>query len=261
MLKLIRRPVTDFLGPEHRKGLQNRAASARRLATDPALTVRDKSTRIGYQWDAFRKGETSRGTFDGLWCELRAMAFDKCAFCEIPAPDTVEHLAEKGAHPAQAFDWPNLLAACATCNRQRENSGLTAAPLDPSAIEPLDYFGWDEYGNIAPALVHAAQVQAHETMYGLRRFAGERRRLVQTVRVLIATIAVEAPLRTEILDALRETLTGTTAWLGPVREHLLRPPSDDDALLLDEALRRRPEIRTWVAPWLRPPPWVHARWR
>jgi 5-methylcytosine-specific restriction endonuclease McrA len=262
VLKLIRRRESDFLPEKHRRALKARLASARALAANAALTATARSQRIGYQCDNFRAGKTSAGTFAALWDELLEMSFHKCALCETPAPDTVEHLEEKSIAPDRAFAWPNLLAACDTCNRRRENSGIAGAPLDPSDGEPLDYLGWDEYGGFVvrdPA--RTAAIERHVEMYGLKRFARARATVVRTVRKLLSVAVNEQPVQADARDALQDLLTGNAAWLGPVREYLLRPPSEDDALLLDEVLRKLPAIRQWVAPWLRPPPWALAIWR
>lgn len=261
MLKLARRPVTDFLGVEHREGLAARVASAEALAADVTRTSGEKSKAIRGRWDDFRAGRTSKGTFAALWRELRAMAFDKCAFCETPGPGTVEHLDEKSAAPQRAFDWANLLPACDTCNRTRENSGIATRPLDPSAVEPLDSFGWDEYGDFAPAPAYRELVADVVRMYGLHRFREERRKAVTVFRALLAALVNEGSPKPDTLAALRAMLTGTSAHLGPIREYLLRPPTDDDAFMVRGAVALVPELRTLVAPWLRPPAWAADFWR
>lgn len=263
MLKLVRRPVIEFLDLEQQRGVQARVDAARRLDADMTLTSAEKSKRIGQRWDDFRAGRTSKGTFAALWRELRAMAFDKCALCETPGPGTVEHLEEKSFAPSSAFDWPNLLPACDTCNRTRENSGITAKPLDPSdaTVEPLDYFGWDEYGDFAPAPAHQGVVRDLVNMYGLHRLREERSKVIKIFRALLASLVLEDTLDIKIVEALRALLTATSACLGPIREYLLRPPTEDDALLVRGALQRLPEIRTLVQPWLRPPAWSPAWWR
>jgi hypothetical protein len=260
VLKLIRRTTSDFLAPVQQQALQKRVAAARSLASQATLTGAQKSKRISSQWDAFRAGRTSQGVFDVLWRELREMALDKCAICETPRPDTVEHLEEKSKAPARAFDWDNLLAACGTCNRYRENSGVSATPIDPSGLEPLDHFGWDEYGGFAPAPAHQVAVRNHARMYGLNRFREQRRNRVLTVRALLASLVLEQPQRKDTVDALQVNLSSNSEWLGPVREYLLRPPTENDGLLVEEAIRKLPQLREWVRPWLRPPPWAPARW-
>ncbi len=261
MLKLVRRPLAEFLSPEHQRGLTARVDGARTLAKDTTRTSAEKSKSIGERWDAFRAGRTSKGTFDALWTELCAMAFEKCAFCETPAPGTAEHLEEKAAVPSKAFDWENLLPACDTCNRNRENSGIHATPLDPSTVEPLDYFGWDEYGSFAPKVGHETTVDDLVRMYGLHRFQEQRRTEILVLRALLTALVEEEATEPNTTTALRTVLTATHAWLGPVRDYLLRPPTDDDALLVRGALLLMPEIRALVEPWLRPPPWAGPPWR
>lgn len=189
VLKLNRRRVDEFLSPEHQQALKNRVESAAMLASkvldaDATKDAKMKSSRIGDQWDAFVAGRTSKGTFGALWVELNAMAFQKCAFCEIPAPDTVEHLEEKSKTLLKAFDWDNLLAACFKCNTHRQHSGITSAPIDPAQDEPLDLFGWDEYGNFAPKAGHEKRVHDHKDMYGLDRYRNERKKHVSVVKTM-----------------------------------------------------------------------------
>lgn len=259
MLRLHRRQVSEFLDASHQAALANRVTSAHSLA-DSELSSAEKSSRIGDQWDAFRGGRTSRGTCDKLWDELQAMAFHKCAFCETPHPTTIEHLAPKSSAPRTAFDWGNFLAACGTCNLWRQNSRVDARPFDPSSAEPLDHFGWDEHGEFAPNPAHETMVGDLVAMYGLHRLRGQRHRAVANLRSWLINVIDEDASKPETIQALRLGLTGTTEWLGPVREYLLRPPSEDDALLVRGALMLLPELRAWVEPWLAPPPWAPAWW-
>ena len=261
MLKLVRRPLTEFLDVSHRESLKNRVDSAQQLALDAGRTSAEKSRNARQQWDAFRAGRTSRGTFDALWIELCAMAFNKCALCETPSPGTVEHMEEKSRAPERTFDWENLLAACDTCNRNRQNSGVAAKPLDPSGgLEPLDYFGWDEYGDFAASPKHEATVRDLVVMYGLDRFREERCSAVKILRALLSALVNEEAKTTDTLEALRVVLDATRGWRGPVREYLLRPPTENDKLLVAGALHFMPEIQKLVEPWLRPPLWAQSQW-
>lgn len=263
MLKLVRRPLIEFLSTDQQDALARRVSSAAQLSARTDLTAEEKSKRINSQWDAFRAGRTSAGTFASLWGELCDMTFHKCAFCEVSEPDTVEHLQEKSKMPARAFDWSNLLSACSSCNRTRENSGVATLPIDPSdvRVEPLDYFGWDEYGDFAPDPGHAPLVADLVSMYGLHRFREERRAAINVFRGLLSSLIREDAESQETVDALRLVLSPTKAWLGPIRDYLLRPPTESDELLVRGALRLLPEIRTLVQPWLRPPPWAPNWWR
>lgn len=255
MPRLQRRRPAEFLSDPDLKLLAKRCASAGKIAltTDPGTKIRDA-------WDNFRQGKSARGVCDQLWVELKAMAYEKCALCEVPGPNTIEHLAEKARFPGKAFDFENLLAACGTCNLSRENSGSAAPPLDPSAMEPLDLLGWDEYGSFIAATSQRSHVDNHVAMYGLDRVKGERAKMVRVLRALLAAAALEEPIQSATRAGLESLLAATSGWLGPVREYLLRPPSPNDALILDAALHRLPALRTWVSAWLHPPPWAAPRW-
>lgn len=261
MLKLERRLLSSFLAPGHQSALKRRRASAATLANQKLSSV-EKSRRIGHQWDAFRAGRTSKDTFSMLWAELLDMAFSKCALCESAGPGTVEHLEGKSKTPARAFDWENLLPACDHCNRSRQNTGIASQPLDPSdpLVEPLDYFGWDEFCNFAPNPAHAPLVQATVRMYDLRRLRRERESAVMVVRTMLTSLVTETPTQQNTILGLRSALDGALAHRGAVREYLLRPPSHDDAFIIDSALELWPEFRQLVQPWLRPPAWAKPRW-
>ncbi len=258
MLRLERRKVEQFLDVNHRKALKKRVAAAVKLAAKQPSKKRSDSIRDA--WKNFRAGKSSPGTCNLLWNELCAMCFEKCALCEVPGPGTIEHIEEKAKKPSRMFDWDNQLAACGDCNRNRENSQMDASPIDPSGQEPLDYFGWDEHGKFTPNPKCRDQVNAHIAMYNLTRFDDARKhRLVSLKGHLFALTDQDAPAH-ETIAAIQAELEATTAWQGPIREYLLRPPTLADEWLIDEALRRLPSIRTWVRPWLRPDKLAGTRW-
>lgn len=190
------------------------------------------------------------------------MSFEKCALCEVPGPGTIEHVDEKAKKPARMFDWDNWLAACGHCNTHRQNSQITDSPLDPSnGDEPLDYFGWSEHGVFAPVPKHKARVDAHVKMYDLARFNEARKERLQSFKGHLFALTQQSKVAAETVTAIEGALGGTTAWQGPIREYLLCPPTPADVWLVDEALQRLPEIRTWVKPWLRPGKRAGTRWR
>lgn len=78
---------------------------------------------------------------------------------------------------------------------------------------------------------------------------------VKVLCALLASVESEDTLGGETVEAVRALLAPTSACLGPIREYLLRPPTENDSLLVQYALQRMPEIRTLVRPWLRPPMW------
>lgn len=260
MLKLERCNIDNVLPDiDHRKALKKRLAAAVKLAARQPSKERGKSIRDA--WNNFRAGKAAKGTCDLLWNELLEMSFQKCALCEVPGPGTIEHLEEKATKPERMFDWNNLLPACGDCNTHRENSKIKSTPVDPSnGDDPLDYLGWSEYGVFMPYANCRDRVDNHVAMYNLARSNKAREcRLVSFKGHLFALTEQSTP-APETTAALQAELEATTAWLGPIREYLLRPPTQADEWLVDEALRRLPVIRTWVRPWLRPGKWAGSRW-
>lgn len=260
MLRLVRRPLAEFLTSEQRSALTERMEGAREIAVDVEITGVQRTKRCRSRWDDFRRGRTSLGVFEVMWSELLAMGFNKCAFCEIPEPTTVEHLDPIARAPQCTFDWLNLLAACSTCNTHREHSGIDAPPFDPSRKEPLDLFGWDEYGNFAPRPGSSHEVDALVEAYGLHRYRRERELVVQVLRQQLTLLIMEESERENTIEMLGKLLAPEKAWIGPIREYLLRPPSKDDALLIQGTLQLLPDFRRWVDPWLRPPEWAPEWW-
>lgn len=262
MLKLERRPLTEFLDQDHRTALDGRIKKAQEFSMLAASSKR--SQQISDAWNNFRQGKTARGTCDALWSELKAMSFHKCSFCEIPEPNTIEHIEEKAKAPERMFSWTNLLAACSMCNTTRQNSGIFEQPINSSVCEPLDYLGWDELsGKFVPNPQYKAQVDAHVDMYKLNRLDQERKYKLLAFKHHLLAITRQTPPTSQTKSLIEEALKPNALCLGPVREYLLRPPTVHDKWLIKEALRCLPEINDWVKLWLRPGSlggdiWSHA---
>lgn len=218
-------------------------------------------------WDSFRNDKVRREwqVFHVVWAALRAMSFLKCALCESPQPDTVEHIAPKAApgNVALVFAWENLLPACDTCNRRRQNSGIGSALLDPSNPpgDLLDVLGWDDKG-VCSAVGSQYTQLVDDTVraYGLARFNDQRRTHVRRVRFVLARAFEQAVLDDETRTRLIEELDAGTPWLGAVREYLLRPPTPRERELVARTFRKHALLPDLVAPWLRPPPGLLPPW-
>jgi len=259
VLKLIRQQEEAFLSPAQRRQLQERTAA-----------VLQQPAKVEGYWKRFREGRSAPGVCRALKAELDAMSFHKCAFCETPKPATIEHRKGKAGHPQHTFDWNNLLASCRDCNSGRQNSGLDTIPLDLPDVEPLDHFVWGEDGAFFPRPGEEGAVRDLVEMYGLNRFKFERAHAIRSLREhLTALILEEEPATTPMREedrgirreAIQRHLDVHLAHRGPVRGYLLCPPTEADRLLIIGAVERLPEIRTWVADWLRPPAWAGEPWQ
>lgn len=93
---------------------------------------------------------------------LEELFYDKCAYCESrPTPSNawdVEHyrpkgrVAENAKHPGYywlAYEWDNLLPACADCNRKRKDAPRYDDPKELPAQGKLDQFPVEDEKNRA----------------------------------------------------------------------------------------------------------------
>src|SRR5262249_24366061 len=126
--------------------------------------------------------------------------------------------------------------------------------IDPCSDEPLEYFVWDQRtGATAVSPDPARQPRARATrelfMLDQEPLRKERRNKCLDVLYLLARVIREEPVTAETRDRLHDHLQGHRPWLGIIRQLLARP-SDRERPLVNAALAKLPEIRTWAADWL-----------
>ncbi len=106
----------------------------------------DSGSEVVATWKAQRKSASMKRVIN----VLRQMTGkrERCMYCEDSRGIDVEHFWPKLRYPARAFRWPNLLWACAGCNRvkiDRFPRDETGEPLliDPTDVDPWDYLFYD----------------------------------------------------------------------------------------------------------------------
>lgn len=229
------------------------------------LTPGDKL--IQSRWNEFRSRHP-KGAGKKVFNALFTCFHGKCAYCEQIAPLTIEHVFPKAAYPARMFRWNNLLPVCRNCNSARSESmplAVDGTPLllDPTRDEPLDYLSWDLLTGATidcPLPGRRERAEATRVGFALRLYDGERLHAALNLRFFLARVVREPEISEETKERLRAHLSASRPWLGIVREMLLRPTRDDDRRLAEAAIARLPEIRDWVASWLRPPEWAAQAW-
>ncbi len=224
--------------------------------------------RIQSRWDYFRstrKDQAGKKVFEALLDSFH----QKCAYCEQTAPRTIEHLFPKAGYPARMFRWNNLLPVCRNCNSNR-NESMPLAPdgtpllLDPTRDEPLDYLSWDPLTGATmdrPLPGRRERAEATRSAFALHLYDRNRLDAVKDLRFLLARVIREPEVSEDTKERLRAHLLPSYPWLGIVREMLLRPTQEQDRRLAKAALAKLPEIRDWVASWLRPPAWAAQDWK
>jgi uncharacterized protein (TIGR02646 family) len=247
VIRIHRPDAATALGTPARTYLSRKSAEAAGYpANDP---------RIAQAWASFL-GTAARRNVDAA---LDAHTRGKCAYCENVAAKDIEHFYPKSIYPGRMFFWDNFLRGCKNCNNAKvDRFPLDAAGrrllIDPCAEEPLDYFVWDPKTGatgLAPDPLRQPRALATRELFALDQepLREERRNKVGVILYLLARVSQEDPVTPETRNRLRDELQPHRPWLGIIRQLLTRP-SGQDRLLVNAALARLPEIRTWAADWL-----------
>lgn len=247
MIRLRRPAAHQALGSRTRTYLRGRSASA--------AGYRPHDPRIEPAWASFLRTRSR----DEVARALDRYTRGKCAYCEQGDARDIEHFWPKTVYPARMFSWDNLLRSCKNCNNaKRDRFPLDARGrrllLDPCEDEPLDHLAWDGTtgaAGVAPDPRRAARGRATIELFQLNQesIREERRQKYLLVRFLLALVIEEQPPRPETRERLREELLPHRPWLAIVRQLLSRPQGSDRPLV-EAALAKLPEIKTWTADWL-----------
>jgi 5-methylcytosine-specific restriction endonuclease McrA len=260
MIRCERPPAKRVLDATTRRALIENHRKAKKDLTPGHRLIKSR-------WNEFR----SRHPADAgkkVYEALLDCFHHKCAYCEQAAPRTVEHVFPKTEYPARMFRWNNLLPVCYNCNSARNASmpiALDGTPLllDPTRDEPLDYLSWDLMTGATidcPLPGRRGRAEATRVAFALHLYDSERLHAANDLRYLLARVVREPEISLETRQQLQDHLLPSRPWLGIVREMLLRPKQDGDRRLVNAALARLPEIRAWLASWLRPPEWAAPSW-
>ena len=244
----IRRP--DAVGVLSTKTL---SYLGRRSTDSSAYPAND--TRIDRDWTNFLR-TVARSDVESA---LNAHTWGKCAYCEAVAAKDIEHFYPKSTYPQRMFSWDNFLRGCKNCN----NAKLAHFPLDgaghhvllnPCMEEPLDFFAWDFMtGATGLSSDPVRQPRAFQTrhMFALDQEALREERRIKALETLyfLSRVIEEDPITVKTRDRLYDHLQPHRPWLGIVRQLLTRP-SGPERLIVEAALAKLPEIRTWASDWL-----------
>jgi uncharacterized protein (TIGR02646 family) len=244
----IRRPNADeALDAAARAYLERKAAEAKGFPPG--------DQRIRRAWENFLRTVARRKVEEALDLHSRG----KCAYCKNIAAKDIEHFYPKSAHPSRMFAWDNFLRGCKNCNNAKVDRfplDGAGAPLliDPCIDEPLDYFVWDGLtGAMVVATDPAREARALATREVLpidhEPLREERRSKLLVTLYLLIKVVEEDPVSPKTRDLLHDQMRPHRPWLGIVRQLLVRP-SDDVRPLVDAALAKLPEIRSWAEVWL-----------
>ena len=146
------------------------------------------------QWDKTFIGSAEHAALSEF---LYACQSHYCAYCEIkinkPSDGFIEHLERRSDNPERTFDWTNMFFSCNhsdSCGIFKDNSkpkmdfSLNDI-IDPSTVDPQDFFAYDSEGNILPKNSNYTQ-QVNET---IRIFNLKNSRLINIRKNIASTVA------------------------------------------------------------------------
>lgn len=117
------------------------------LPTKASHFLSRKQTEVNGGADAtatWTKARTTKSIGD-VYSVLATMAGRRarCMFCGDSRGTDIEHFYPKRRYPVKTFVWPNLLLACAGCNRQKGDRLELDDLGDPLLIDPTAEDPWD----------------------------------------------------------------------------------------------------------------------
>jgi uncharacterized protein (TIGR02646 family) len=233
-----------------------------------------------WPWKAFKEIEKTEAK--ELLAVLQRMFHHKCAYCETPDANQIEHYWPKSPHPTlnnnlgtpkKMFVWNNFLLSCQKCNGW-EYKGASmkfdcGRPrlLNPCVDDPLCYFkisleisSAENAGQIKPALDlsddarRRAEYTAHKL--GLNKRVALRNGRKRTIRQFLIFMQglLEEGAERELLpgytirQGLLDVLQPSEPYLAPVRQLLHEQPE-----IKRQLLTQIPELEEVINKWALPP--------
>lgn len=130
----------------------------RQRGAEPALLTKSKQDWTArFQSNTKAKDWATKAAKTCLRAELLPLTHRKCAFCESRLDKSdrtqIEHYHCKALYKHLAFDWDNLLPACALCNSSKGDCDHKGAQIKPDTEDPELFFSiHPDTGKIEPQL-------------------------------------------------------------------------------------------------------------
>lgn len=233
MIKLERRDEPSILAE---KGVEWLQALLNAIATHGSFKkIPDKereSLLVNYRHDDIKKvlTESSHG---------------KCAFCEChPAEGgyiQVEHFKPKSLYPSSAFEWINLLPACAQCNGLKLNHDTVLEPIiNPYDTDPSEAFYFEDISMKVTSGPHQIEAQRTIDVCGLEgiRLWKPRADILVSLRIFMKSVEEAMKLYEEAdTDRKRDARLRKLKEAISTIENLTQPSSKYSAFCSDHLER------------------------
>lgn len=214
----------------------------RRPLSPETLAELERLTRTGAVWSGFRTPVAAAATKKAASVEvisrLQAMFHGKCAMCERPGAEQIEHFCPKSIYTERTYAWNNLLLLCGNCNHEKLDldpfnpaaADGGAALLDPTVDTPEEHIRYDPVTGLSVFVnrQEGTQHRGEETVkaYHLdhQSLANARyERLETTVLMLTLLSRPQDPLAERCASFLLELVAPRSPHLAVIRQLLMDP--------------------------------------
>jgi uncharacterized protein (TIGR02646 family) len=194
-------------------------------------------------WSGFRTPDpnaaaTKKAASAEVISTLQAMFHGKCAMCERPGAEQVEHFCPKAIYPERTYVWGNLLLICGDCNLNKKDrdpfspaaADGGAALLDPTVDTPEEHIRYDPVTGLS-VFVNRQERTEHRgeetvTAYHLdhQSLANARYERFRVVKYLLGRLSQsQEPSIDEAEGILKELISPRSPHLAVIRQLLMDP--------------------------------------
>ena len=215
-----------------------------RWALSPTtLAELERFTREKARWSGFRTpvaaaAETKKAASAEVLDKLQAMFHGKCAMCERPGAEQIEHFCPKSIYPERTYLWSNLLLICGDCNHNKIDldpfnpaaADGGAALLDPTVDTPEEHIRYDSitglsvFVNRQEGVRHRGEETVNAYHLDHQSLANARCERFRVVKYLLGLLSrSQEPLAGEAEGILKELIAPRSPHLAVIRQLLLDP--------------------------------------
>ncbi|MBK9644192.1 MAG: TIGR02646 family protein [Deltaproteobacteria bacterium] len=207
------------------------------------LAELERLTRTGAVWSGFRTpavgtAATKKAASAEVISRLQAMFHGKCAMCERPGAEQIEHFCPKSIYPERTYLWSNLLLICGDCNHNKIdldpfNPAAVdggAALLDPTVDTPEEHIRYDSvtglsvFVNRQEGVRHRGEKTVIAFHLDRQALSDARHRLFVEIILLLDLLSLpQEPLAERGASFLTELIAPRSPHLAVIRQLLLDP--------------------------------------
>jgi len=215
----------------------------RRPLSPTTLAELERFTREKARWSGFRTppvgtAATKKAASAEVLDKLQAMFHGKCAMCERPGAQQVEHFCPKSIYPERTYLWSNLLLICGNCNHNKIDldpfdpaaADGGSALLDPTVDTPEEHIRYDSvtglsvFVNRQEGVRHRGEETVNAYHLDHQSLANARRERLEIMVIMLTLLSrPQEPLAERGASFFIELISLRSPHLAVIRQLLLDP--------------------------------------